>query len=471
MMLSCMLRDARNERKDVIQHVVTRLKFLEKVWRAYLPSSIPEVLPYTPQFTRMQSVLRYPLVRTVKKKMYFAKESSVSFDVKNEYSTPQHRAMLLLSRRYDLTNTGYKFLEIGINVGPPSYVKIVLGDHRGHELLLSLETWMSLYEQRWNIYKMLRNEYKDNFIFPSARATKRKSHDEDAASAHKHERKEEEKEEQEEREEARETFDRYMTLHKSNDRSHNNVQPVTSTPRTKIVPTIESLENVFKTREDSLATEIQNQLQTSKDREVLQAGLGLLSQKYVVAVLKGARDKESELINAEHLSEFYDQASQLKPKKAKFKSEFLTILINFSEILEVQLKTRIAEHRNHIRHKTSARSVITDHRLSHNHDFQWDNVLILDEEPSYKKRLISEMLHIKKQKNSLNLQTDTEGLNKAYLPIINKRCLNDAIEMTHRQLCIRSKLHEVYTISEKKIALSPYNDKRYIVSDSTDTLT
>ena len=85
-----------------------------------------------------------------------------------------------------------------------------------------------------------------------------------------------------------------------------------------------------------------------------------------------------------------------------------------------QLKTRIAEHRNHIRHKASARSVITDHRLSHNHDFQWDNVLILDEEPSYRKRLISEMLHIKKQKNSLNLQTDTEGLNKAYLPIINK---------------------------------------------------
>ncbi|KYN40057.1 hypothetical protein ALC56_05544 [Trachymyrmex septentrionalis] len=33
-----------------------------------------------------------------------------------------------------------------------------------------------------------------------------------------------------------------------------------------------------------------------------------------------------------------------------------------------QLKTRIAEHRNHIRHKASARSVITEHRLLHNHD-------------------------------------------------------------------------------------------------------
>ncbi|KYN11771.1 hypothetical protein ALC57_16069 [Trachymyrmex cornetzi] len=70
----------------------------------------------------------------------------------------------LLSRRYNLTNTGYKYLEIGISVGPPSYVEIALGDNRGHELSLSLETWKDLYEQRWNIYKMLRNEYKDNFI-------------------------------------------------------------------------------------------------------------------------------------------------------------------------------------------------------------------------------------------------------------------------------------------------------------------
>ena len=76
----------------------------------------------------------------------------------------EHRAVRLLSRRYDLTNTGYKFLEIGINVGPPSYVEIALGDHRGHELSLSLETWKSLYEQRGNIYKLFRNEYKDNFI-------------------------------------------------------------------------------------------------------------------------------------------------------------------------------------------------------------------------------------------------------------------------------------------------------------------
>ncbi|KYN28327.1 hypothetical protein ALC57_02252 [Trachymyrmex cornetzi] len=76
----------------------------------------------------------------------------------------EHRVVRLLSRRYNLTNTGYKLLEIGINVGPPSYVEIALGDHHGHGLSLSLETWKGLCEQRWNIYKMLRNKYKDNFI-------------------------------------------------------------------------------------------------------------------------------------------------------------------------------------------------------------------------------------------------------------------------------------------------------------------
>ncbi|KYN01117.1 hypothetical protein ALC62_08098 [Cyphomyrmex costatus] len=50
------------------------------------------------------------------------------------------------------------------------------------------------------------------------------------------------------------------------------------------------------------------------------------------------------------------------------------------------------------------------------------------------------------------------------------RCLNEEMEMTRRQSCIRSKLHQVYTVSEKKITLSPYDDKRYVVPDSTETL-
>lgn len=85
-----------------------------------------------------------------------------------------------------------------------------------------------------------------------------------------------------------------------------------------------------------------------------------------------------------------------------------------------QLNTRISEHKNHIRRGMSGHSVITDHRISSNHDFDWDNVSVLDNEPWLRKRLISEILHIKRQKNGLNLQTDTEGLPDMYIPVLEK---------------------------------------------------
>lgn len=85
-----------------------------------------------------------------------------------------------------------------------------------------------------------------------------------------------------------------------------------------------------------------------------------------------------------------------------------------------QLQTRVKEHRNHIRWNSTNRSVITDHRLEYNHDFDWDGVKVLDKEPMVAKRLTSEMLFIKRQNNSLNLQTDTELLPDIYATLINK---------------------------------------------------
>jgi len=84
-----------------------------------------------------------------------------------------------------------------------------------------------------------------------------------------------------------------------------------------------------------------------------------------------------------------------------------------------QLKIKLIEHRNHIHRNTSTHSVITDHRLQHNHEFDWNNVVILDSECNYKKRLMSEMIYIKRQKNGLNLHTDTEFLDKTYMPFLN----------------------------------------------------
>jgi len=78
------------------------------------------------------------------------------------------------------------------------------------------------------------------------------------------------------------------------------------------------------------------------------------------------------------------------------------------------LKTRISEHKNHILRNTSTHSVITEHRLQFNHDFDWEGVEILDVERNFNKRLISEMINIKCQKKGINLQTDIEALDRAY---------------------------------------------------------
>ncbi|XP_072743963.1 uncharacterized protein [Anoplolepis gracilipes] len=116
--------------------------------------------------------------------MYYVERSSggpsrnVNNYVPNRYETPlfenkcdnislKRRAIRILSRRYALTTTEFKFLEIGINVGTPSYVEIVIGDHQGKELVLSLETWKGLYEQRRNIHDLLRKDSKDTYNFIS----------------------------------------------------------------------------------------------------------------------------------------------------------------------------------------------------------------------------------------------------------------------------------------------------------------
>jgi len=61
--------------------------------------------------------------------------------------------------------------------------------------------------------------------------------------------------------------------------------------------------------------------------------------------------------------------------------------------------------------------------LEFNHDFDWDNPLILDREKHYYKRLISETINIKQQKENqfpINLQSDIECVHYAYSDILNK---------------------------------------------------
>jgi len=78
------------------------------------------------------------------------------------------------------------------------------------------------------------------------------------------------------------------------------------------------------------------------------------------------------------------------------------------------LSIRVNEHRSHIRRNSTQPSVITNHRLNFKHEFDWDNARVLDNETNYNKRLISEMIYMKKQKQGLNAQTDTDLLDPIY---------------------------------------------------------
>ncbi|EFN71472.1 hypothetical protein EAG_11901, partial [Camponotus floridanus] len=79
-----------------------------------------------------------------------------------------------------------------------------------------------------------------------------------------------------------------------------------------------------------------------------------------------------------------------------------------------QLKTRIKEHRSNVNGSSEQLSVVSLHRLE-GHEFDWNEVIILDRESSFMRRSVSEMIHIIRQDNSLNVQRDTEKFDKIYL--------------------------------------------------------
>jgi len=85
-----------------------------------------------------------------------------------------------------------------------------------------------------------------------------------------------------------------------------------------------------------------------------------------------------------------------------------------------QLKTRLKEHKNNIKLDQSKHSVISEHITKYNHSFDWENTKIIDYESRYYKIIISEMIHIKEQKVSLNLNSDTELLDDSYFDILNE---------------------------------------------------
>ncbi|KYN16156.1 hypothetical protein ALC57_11588 [Trachymyrmex cornetzi] len=93
-----------------------------------------------------------------------------------------------------------------------------------------------------------------------------------------------------------------------------------------------------------------------------------------------------------------DPISNMSKKNAVYKIKCNDCDASYVGQTKRTVKTRIGEHRNDIRKNINNHSVITEHRLNYNHDFDWDNVEIMDNERFLFKRRISEMVHIQLQK-------------------------------------------------------------------------
>jgi len=73
------------------------------------------------------------------------------------YSTQPRRATRILGRRYALTPTSYKYLDIGISVGAVSYVELILGDNRDTQIVLSFSTWNLLMQRQADVEQFLQS--------------------------------------------------------------------------------------------------------------------------------------------------------------------------------------------------------------------------------------------------------------------------------------------------------------------------
>lgn len=65
------------------------------------------------------------------------------------------------------------------------------------------------------------------------------------------------------------------------------------------------------------------------------------------------------------------------------------------------------------------KTALADHHFINDHNFNFDAYEILDTETNFKKRNISEMIHIQIN-NSINKRTDTDNLSKIYTFILDK---------------------------------------------------
>lgn len=88
------------------------------------------------------------------------------------------------------------------------------------------------------------------------------------------------------------------------------------------------------------------------------------------------------------------------------------------------LKNRVYQHKYDCNitniNKTEKTALAHHHFDSENHNFNFDEIRIMDKENNWYKRNISEMIQIELNTNNINFKTDTNGLNPFYKALLHK---------------------------------------------------
>ena len=74
----------------------------------------------------------------------------------SSFEKPRHTPRIL-GRRFALTATASKYLDIEISVGLVSHMEIILGDNRGNQIILPHPTWTTFIERREAVQRFLQS--------------------------------------------------------------------------------------------------------------------------------------------------------------------------------------------------------------------------------------------------------------------------------------------------------------------------